>query len=380
MSFLKNSTVVSNLKLRLGYGVTGQQDGISDYDYISYYNLSDAKANYQIGNTYYQMYRPGGYYQNRKWEQTATYNVAIDYGFLNDRITGSLEYYYKKTTDLLNQIDQPVLTNFANKIVANVGDMENNGVEFTINVQSIKSKKLIWDVSFNATYNQNKITKLTINSNPSYAGNQYGGISGGTGSTININSVGNARGSFYVYKQIYDQTTGKPIENLYVDFNNDGIMDKYVFKSIDPKMFFGFNTNVSYLKWSAGFSMRANLGNYVYNNVASANGVRSKILFSTYLSNSNTDVLNTNFVGTGDYYYSNYYVQNASFLKMDNIHLGFNLGKLHNSNVNLRFNASVQNVFTITKYTGVDPEISSGIDNNQYPRPRTVVFGASLDF
>jgi iron complex outermembrane receptor protein len=375
---LKNSKVLSNLKLRLGYGITGQQDGIDNYDYISYYYVSDDKAQYQFGNTFYHMSRPGGYYFKRKWEQTATSNIAIDYGFFNDRITGSIELYYKKTTDLLNQITQPAFTNFSNTIVANVGNMENKGVEFTTTVQAIKSKDLAWDVSFNVTYNKNKITKLTINDDPGYI-NQIGGIGGNGG--VRANAVGYPRGSFYVFKQIYDKAGQKPVEELFEDLNRDGIIntsDLFVFKSSDPKMFYGFSTNLSYKKWNAGFNMRANVGNYLFNNVAT-NGAISKFLFSSFLANQSSDVLNTNFQGTGNFYQSNYYVQNASFLKMDYINIGYNVGKL-NKNVTMRLNAGVQNVFTITKYQGLDPELSGGIDNNQYPRPRTFILGIGLDF
>jgi len=291
----------------------------------------------------------------------------------------SIEYYYKNTTDLLNQITQPAFTNFSNTIVANVGSMENKGVEFNINFQAIKTTNVLWEIAFNATYNENKITKLDINNTPNYI-NQIAGI-GGLGGVV-ANAVGYARGSFYVYKQIYDQKTGKPIENLFVDKNNDGILnssDLYIFKSPDPKMYYGFSTNVNYKKWTAALTMRANVGNYMYNQMAT-NGAISKFLFSSYLSNENSDVLKTNFMGTGDFYQSNYYVQNASFLRMDNINIGYNMGKLKHSNVAVRFNAGVQNVFIITKYQGLDPEINGGIDNNQYPRPRTILVGVNLDF
>ncbi len=378
MTGFKNSSTVSNLKLRLSYGVTGQQEGIGNYDYISYYGLSDVKAEYQFGNNFYQMYRPGGYYANRKWEQTATSNLALDYGFLDNRISGSVELYYKKTTDLLNQITQPAFTNFSNTIVANIGSMENKGIEFSTTIQPVRSRNLTWDVSFNMTYNKNKITKLDFNDNPNYI-NQVAGI-GGLGG-VQANAVGYPRGSYFVFKQIYDQFTGKPIENLYEDFNRDGQInnsDLYLFKSSDPKMFFGFSTNVSFKKWNASLTMRANTGNYLFNNVAT-NGAISKFLFSSYLSNQSSDVLNTNFQGTGYFYQSNYYVQNASFLRMDNINVSYNVGKIR-SNVNLRLNAGVQNVFVITKYKGLDPELNGGIDNNQYPRPRTFLLGAGLDF
>ena len=384
-SFLKNVSAVSDLKLRVGYGVTGQQDGIGNYDYISYYDKSTTTAQYQLGNTFYQMYRPGGYYTNRKWEQTATSNIAIDYGFLNNRITGTVEYYFKKTKDLLNLITQPAGTNFSNQIVANIGNMENRGLEFTVNLVPVRKKELEWNVGFNITYNKNKITKLTVSDDPNYPGSLTGGISGGTGNTILINSVGYPRGSFYVFQQVYDKS-GHPIDNLFADRNRDGMItdkDLYRYKSSDPTVFMGFNTNVTYKKWNAGLVMRANLGNYLYNNVASSTGTQRNILNPlNFLSNGSSDVLYTNFSGNGSQYYlSDYYVQNASFLRMDNIYAGYNFGKVfNNSKANLRAGVNVQNAFLITKYKGTDPEINGGIDNNFYPRPRTFVLSVNLDF
>ena len=384
-SFLANSSVVSDLKLRLSYGVTGQQDGINDYDYQSFYALSNSQAQYQLGSNFYQMYRPGGYYLNRKWEQTATTNVAIDYGFMNNRISGSIEYYYKETTDLLNNIAQSAGTNFSNQIVANIGSMTNKGVEFSINVQPVRNKNITWDVAFNATYNENKITKLTISDDPKYAGVLTGGISGGTGNTIQIQSVGYAKNSFYTFKQVYDPATNKPIDNLFEDVNRDGVInqnDLYHYKSPDPKMFFGFSTNITAKKWSAGFVLRANLDNYMYNNLASSSGTLRNFMNPIgYINNGSADVLYTNFSGTGtNYYMSDYYVQNASFLKMDNINVGYNVGKVFNNKATLRLNANVQNVFVITNYKGIDPEIYGGIDNQFYPRPRTFVVGLNLTF
>jgi iron complex outermembrane receptor protein len=384
-SFLANVSAISDLKIRVGYGVTGQQDGINNYDYQSFYALSGTTASYQLDTIFYQMYRPGGYYLNRKWEQTTTTNIALDYGFLNNRISGSIEVYNKETTDLLNNIAQSAGTNFSNQIVANIGSMTNKGVEFTINFQPIRNKNFTWDVAFNATYNENKITKLTISDDPKYAGVQTGGISGGTGNTIQIQSVGSAKNSFYVFKQVYDPSTGKPIDNLFEDVNRDGIInqnDLYKYKSPDPKAFFGFSTNITANKWSAGFVLRANLGNYMYNNVASSTGTLRNIMNPIgYINNGSADVLYTNFSGTGtNYYMSDYYVQNASFLKMDNLNIGYNVGKVFDNKATLRLSANVQNVFVITKYTGIDPEINGGIDNSFYPRPRTFVFGLNLNF
>lgn len=382
-SFLRNSKTFSELKLRLGYGVTGQQDGIGLYDYITYYTLSNDAAQYQLGNTFYNLYRPNGYYANRQWEETSTSNIGLDYGLFDNRITGSVEVYLKKTTKLLNEIDQPAGTNFSNKIVANVGNMENRGAEFNISADIIKKDGFVWNVGFNATYNKNEITKLTISEDPKFRGNQYGGISGGTGTTLFINSVGLPRGSFYVYQQVYD-ANGKAIDGLYEDRNRDGLInpdDLYQYKNADPEAFFGFTTNVTIKRWNAGCVLRANVGNYVYNNVNSTLGTRNAIFGNGYLNNAYADLLNTGFTGTKNgYILSDYYIQNASFLRMDNINVGYDFGKVFKGKSNLRLNANVQNVFVITKYKGLDPEINGGVDNNFYPRPRTFTIGANLDF
>ncbi len=382
--FLKDNKVINDLKLRIGYGVTGQQDGIGNYDFISYYALGNTAAQYQFGNTFYNIYRPGGYYASRKWEQTATTNVGIDYAFANNRITGSIDFYIKKTEDLLNNIGQPAGNNFSNQIVANVGNMENKGVEILLNTQPIRKQDFTWDFGVNFTYNKNEITNLTAVADPNYPGNKFGGISGGTGNTILINSVGYNRGAFYTYKQVYD-AAGKPVEGLFEDINRDGIIndkDLYRYKGVDPKMLFGINTNVVYKKWNAGFVMRANLDNYMYNNINSSTGISRNILNPLgYLSNGSKDILTSGITGySTDYYLSDYYIQNASFLRMDNINVGYNMGKVLKDKASLRLNFNVQNVFIITKYKGVDPEIGGGIDNNFYPRPRTFVFGANLDF
>ena len=383
-NFLKTSTVISDLKLRGSYGVTGQQDGIGYYDYISYYNLGSNSAQYQFGNSFYSIYRPNGYYYNRKWEQTATANVALDFGFFDNRISGTIEAYNRTTTDLLNEINQPAGTNFSNKIVANVGSMENKGVEVTLNLQPVRTKTTTWDLSLNATYNKNEITKLTISDDPNYAGARYGGISGGTGNTILIQSVGYNRGSYFVYKQVYD-AAGKPMDGIFADLNRDGIInekDLYQYKGNDPQLFFGASSNVTYKKWNAGFVLRANVGNYMYNNVASSSGTLRNILNPIgYINNGSRDYLTSGFSGSGsNYYLSDYYVQNASFLRMDNISVGYNVGKVFHDKANLKINANVQNAFIITKYKGLDPEVNGGIDNNFYPRPRTFVLGLNLNF
>ena len=382
--FMSSATAVNDLKLRLGYGVTGQQDGISYYDYISYYALSTGTAMYQLGNNFYNMYRPGGYYYNRKWEQTATYNLGLDYAFADSRINGSLDFYLKKTTDLLNEINQPAGANFTNRIVANIGSMENKGVEFIINTVPIRNTDFTWNVNFNATYNQNRITQLDVVDNPDYAGVRVGGITGGTGNNIQIHSVGYPRASFYVFQQVYD-ANGRPLEGIFVDRNEDDVInedDLYRYKNPDPQLFLGFNSDVTYKRWNAGFVTRANIGNYVYNNVASATGTQYNIINPlSFLNNGSRNVLETNFLGGGDRTrLSDYYMENASFLRMDNIFVGYDFGRILNDKASLRLNANVQNVFVITKYTGLDPEVNTGIDNNFYPRPRVFSLGLNLNF
>jgi len=382
--FLRNSTTVSDLKLRLGYGETGQQDGIGNYDYIARYSLANQQAQYQFGNRFDSLYRPEGYNPNLKWEQTATYNIGLDYGFFNNRITGSIDVYLKKTTDLLSIIDQPAGTNFTNKILANIGNMENRGVEFTINAQLVRNRNVTWDFGFNVTYNKNEITKLTFTNDPTFPGNLTGGIAGGVGSTVQIQSVGYPKNSFYVYQQIYDKS-GKPIESLFEDRNRDGVInvdDLYRYKSPDPKAFLGAYSNVNWNKWSAGFSLRANIGNYMYNNRFSNTGVQRNIIDPLgFLANGSRNLLETNFTGNGDQYLlSDYYVENASFLRMDYINVGYNAGNLVSKHTNLRIGANVQNVFTVTKYKGLDPEVPGGIDNNFYPRPRIFSISLGLDF
>ena len=390
-SFLRNVDAVSDLKVRAGWGITGQQDGIANYAYLAAYSLSASNASYQFGNNYYQGYRPGGYNPNIKWEQTATSNIGLDYGFLDNRITGSVDVYLKKTKNLLNLIPQPAGSNFSAYVLANVGNMENKGIEFSINAEPVRTRDLTWDVGFNITYNKNTITNLTVVPNDtSYVGFPSGGIAGGIGGQfVLINAVGGPKNTFYLYKQVYN-TSGKPIEGVFVDKNNDGIInqnDLYKGKPADPNVFMGFSTNVNYRKWSAGFVLRASLGNYAYNNFHSQTGVLNQILGNSVLYNASTNYLTTGFKGgNAQELLSDYYVENASFLRMDNVNVGYNLGKIAHTRTNIRLSASVQNVFVITKYSGLDPEIGAGtgnnpgIDNNLYPRPRTYNLGVNLDF
>ncbi len=377
-SFLKNSNTLSSLKLRIGYGETGQQEIGSDYQYIPNYTLGAQTAQYQFGNTFYQVNRPVGYDASLKWETTSTYNAGLDFGFLKGRLNGSLDVYYKKTEDLIGRVQLPAGTNFTNELFTNVGKMENRGVEFTINSTVIKKSNLNWDLGFNITYNRNKITNLTKINDPNYIGVPTGGLSGGVGNTIQIHTVGYQPSSFFVLKQVYDNT-GKPVEGLYVDQNKDGIinnLDYYRYKSPEPVVMIGFNTSLTYDRWNFSTVLRGHIGNYMYNNVFSGSGTfQSSSL--RFLSNVHRNYLETGFANSQ--YFSDYYVENASFLKMDNFTVSYDFGKVFKNKANLRALANVQNVFTVTKYRGLDPEIAGGIDNNFYPRPRIFSVGFNLD-
>jgi TonB-linked SusC/RagA family outer membrane protein len=380
--FLKGNQVLSTLKLRLEYGETGNQEGIGDYEYLSQYSLSNTTAQYQLGQQYYQLYRPGAYYPGRTWERTATTNAGFDYGFLNDRIYGKIDYYYRKTSNLLATIGQPAGTNFGNQIVGNVGNMTDNGVEFEVNGKIIDQRDISWTAGFNVTFNKNKITNLTAIPNPNFPGLPVGNVSGGTGNYIQIDQPGYARNTFYVYQQVYDKN-GKPLDGVYVDRNGDGIInnkDLYEDHSPEPKAYFGLSSDFNYKKWTIGFVARASLGNYAYNNVASSTGIQRNFLNPLgYINNGSSDVLTSGLTGNGsNALLSDYYIQNASFFRMDDAHIGYNFGRVFSGAGDLRISGNVQNVFIITKYKGVDPEISSGIDNNFYPRPRTYVLGLNL--
>jgi TonB-dependent starch-binding outer membrane protein SusC len=392
-SFMKDSKSVSSLRLRAGYGITGQQDGIPNYAFLANYSLSNSNASYQFGNDYYQGYRPTGFNPSLKWEQTATTNIGVDFGFLNNRINGSLEFYEKKTSDLLNNIPQPAGSNFSAFFIANVGNMTNRGVEFTINAEPIEEKDLIWDLGFNISYNKNNISNLTvIPDDTAYIGFPSGNIAGGIGGQFAfINAVGTPKNTFYLYQQVYDKA-GKPIEGVFTDKNGDGIINQSdLFKGhpADPTVYFGFSTNVIYKKWTAGFALRASFGNYNYNNIYSQTGTLNQILGNAVLYNASDNYLTTNFRGgNNQQLLSDYYVQNSSFLRMDNLSVGYNFGQLGKGKVSLQITGVVQNVFVITKYTGVDPEISAnaptagnpGIDTNLYPKPRVCALGVNLGF
>ncbi len=381
--FLKNSTLISDLKLRVGYGITGQQEGIGFYDYIARYGIGGISNSYIFGQDTVIASSPFGYNASLKWETTTTYNAAIDFAFAKGRINGSVDFYLRKTKDLLNSVPQPTGTNFALYILSNVGSMENKGVEFNLNVQPIQNKITTLDLNFNATYNKNTVTNLTVVPNdPTYKGLPGSGAAGYNGAIL-ISQVGGPRNTFYLYKQVYDQND-KPIEGLFEDLNRDGIItpdDRYLGQAADPNLFLGFSPNLGYKKFNFGFVMRASFNNYVYNNVYSNLGRLNQIAGSYTVGNGSANYLETGFTGKNAIQGgSDYYVQNASFLRMDNISIGYNVGKISRGKAVLRISGNIQNVFVVTKYSGLDPELNNGVDNNLYPRPRTYTIGFNLDF
>ena len=373
--FLKNVDWLSNLKLRLGYGVTGQQNiNQGDYPSIPTYHTNQPGSYYWFGNGMVIPITPKGYAGEIKWEETTTYNVGLDFGFWNNRINGSIDLYKRTTNDLLNYVPVSAGTNLTNYLLQNVGDMENKGIEVALNVVPIEKKDLRWELGVNVAYNKNEITKLTASDDPTYIGVLTGGISGGVGNNIQIQKVGNPINSFYVYQQVYDQN-GKPLEGVYVDRNGDGQIsddDRYVYYKPDADVNIGFNTELSYKKWTLSAALRSSLGNYVYNNVQSNNEMKADMWTNNFIANRVTTAPFTNF--SQAQYISDYYVQNASYLKLDKLTLAYNITDW------ARVHFTAQNVFTVTNYKGVDPEVAGGIDNNMYPRSRNFLVGASFNF
>ena len=375
--FLKNNKVLTNLKLRLSYGQTGQQDIINDYPYMTTFSVSYPESSYLFGDTWYKTYRPNGYDRDIKWETTETWNAGIDYGFLNNRIYGSIDVYKRHTKDLLNTI--PVISgvNYSAVLTTNIGEMDNKGVEFSINAVPVQTKDFSWNVGLNYTWNDSKITKLnTVDTEGSYV--ETGAISG-TGKFVECFMVGKRPYTFYLAKQAYDEN-GKPMEGKYVQ--PDGTIDtketRQASRCALPKSYLGFNTQFTYKNWELGITGHGSFGNYIYNyvkanqyqqQVYSDQGNFSNILKSTASSGFQQQQL-----------YSDYFLEKGDFFRIDNITLGYTFPKLWNSSSSLRVSASVQNVCVITGYSGLDPEIYNGIDRDVYPRPRTFSISANLNF
>lgn len=381
---LKDIKWLSDLKFRAGYGVTGQQEGISNYLWFKQYKKGQNYGQYPIigdGTIYTPLY----YNDKLKWEKTTTYNLGLDFGICN-RLTGSIDWYVRNTTDLINSAPVAALAGSADKGIQNIGSMRNTGVELSLNYVAVNTKDWYWTMNYNLTYNRNRITDLN--------GVSDTGDPVTTGDNIdNVNKVlayqtGYAANSFYVYEQMYDKS-GKPIEGAVVDRNGDGVIsnaDKYLYKQVAAPVTMGFSTRVEWKNFDLGFSLRANLGNYVFNNFEQ--GKRLKTTSSVWCQNAYLANRPVNTLGWDsdalESKLSDYFVQNASFLKMDNITLGYSFNRLFKSGswkgISGRVYASCSNVFTITNYKGIDPEVYNGIDNNIYPRPITFQFGLNLTF
>lgn len=379
--FLSSFKDLSDLKLRLGVGITGQQDIKDRMAYIPRYTTSTSpQAQYQFGNSFVSFGRPQGYNTGLKWEETTTYNIGLDYGFFNDRLTGAVDVFYKKSDDLLAIVPYPDGANLANTGPRNFGSFTTKGIEFSVAYDVVKNDDFKWNTSFNMFYNEREIKSLV-----SDVDLPVGDIDGGGGNKIQVHSLGYAPNTFLVYEQVYD-TKGRPVEGVYVDRNQDGIVDQkdmYRYKKPNADYTFGFQNNMSYKNFDFSMAWRASLGNYMYNNTASNTGVlQAGIRYNDVLSNINADYLNTGFIEEGNNrYFSDYYIQNASWIKLDNVTIGYTIhDPMGTKSSRLRIYTGAQNVFTITKYDGIDPEVNEGIDKNIYPRTRMFMLGLNLDF
>ena len=377
--WLKDSKVVSNLKLRASYGVTGQQDGIGNYNYLPVYTSSVTGAEALINGNYIMTYRPEAYVENLKWETTTSWNFGVDFGFLGGRLGGSLDFYTRKTKDLLASVPTAAGTNFSKTILTNVGNVDSKGIELTLNATPIQTKDWEWNLSYNFTWQNMKVKNLSL-----VKGDNQTNVKVGPSIDayqFQVLSEGYEPYMFYVYHQLYDPETGKPIEGAYADLNGDGEIndaDLYRYHSPAPKYIMGLSTSLRYKQFTLGMSFRANIDNYVYNGMGMSTGAWETVSYN----NSQLNNLNTSFLKTGfktRQYLSDYYVENASFLKLDNLSLSFNVGKI-NKWASLTVSAMVQNVFTITGYSGTDPEVPNGMDNSFYPRPRTYSVSLGLQF
>ena len=384
--FVKNlSEDLSTMKLRLSWGQTGQQAVGGYYDTFAQFLTTQLGSYYFVGadGTYTNPLVALGYSADLRWETTTTYNLGLDWGIRNDRITAALDFYKRDTKDILNYIPVPALSNLTNYLNTNIGSMTNTGVELDINAVLKETRDISWTAGFNVAYNKNVITKLTA-SDSDATGVETGGISGGTGNNVQMFQVGQPMNVFYVYQQVYD-TEGRPISGLYVDRNNDGQItadDKYFYHKPFADFTFGFNTSYTYKNLTFALNGHASLGNWVYNNVASDTEMLADLWTNSFVGNRLASATTSRF--SQAQYLSDYYVRDASFLKIDNVTLSYNFPKLFqvvkDRPASLTVFGTIQNLLTITKYDGIDPEVYGGIDGTMYPRPRTFVAGVKFNF
>jgi hypothetical protein len=382
--FLDGIDGLSNLKVRIGYGITGQQDISSNqYPALAIYRQSIGGASYQFGNEFVPTLRPDPYDANIKWEETTTYNLGFDLGLFDDKLSATVDVYQRETRDLINFIPIAAGSNFSNFLTTNVGNLENKGVEITLRATPVATTAMTWDVGLNFTRNINRITKLTKTDDPNYPGIDVGGIAGGVGNFIQNHRVGYPANSFYVFEQVYN-TEGMPIEGLYVDRTGNGgavassNLNKYHYHNPAPDVLMGINSSLRVNDFDFSFSGRLSVGNYVYNNGEAGTTYSSVYVQSGFFGNIRSSINETRFFNPQ--YWSDHYVQDASFFKMDNISAGYNFNDMFNGKVKTRLSFTVQNAFIITDYSGLDPEVAGGIDNNIYPRPRVFLLGLNATF
>lgn len=380
--FLIGSDVVSTLKLRASFGMTGQQDGIGNYAYIPVYYPSTGENSSYItdgyGN-YGSYYQPGAYVSDLTWEKTTSWNAGFDFGFLEDRLSGSVDYYTRRTSDLLATVPSAAGTNFTRTITTNVGNVSSDGLEISLNAIPVKTRDWTWSISANLTWMRNKVTNLSllegVEVEPTLAGAAI------DSKQVQAIAEGQTPYSFWVYKQVYDKS-GRPIEGAYADLDVSGdinINDRYFYHSPAPEQIFSLSTSLNWKRLTISTSLRGSIGNYAYNATAANLGALETMKYvDNCLYNLSTSYLETRF--TKRQHYSDHYVENASFLKMDNLIISYDFGKVFKETVGINLSLMCQNVFTITKYTGVDPEISGGIDQNFYPRPRILSLNIGLNF
>ena len=386
--FLKDVKQVSNLKLRLSAGMTGQQDGIGDYVHMARYNLSNNPSyTYDMGTDGYQnMLTPQAYDPTIKWETTITYNAGLDFGFFKDRLTGSIDAYLRNTKDLLNSVQVPMGSNFGNRLMTNIGSIRNTGLEFSLSGIPVQTREWSLQLGFNGSFQNTVFTQL----NPTEDENYYietGNISKGTGGYLCRQMVGYAPYTYYTYMQKYD-SSGKPLQNEFVDLDGDGTIteaDRYMTgKSVAPKFYYGLNMKLNYRNWDFGLNGHGSAGTWVFNDFASANSTASLDLNSGSLPNQAQLVRTTGFTkaNSARQWYSDYFLENASFFRLDDINLGYTFRGVGRWESDIRLAVGMQNVFILTAYSGMDPEVISenGIDGTIWPRPRTWSFRMNINF
>ena len=381
--FLKDVDAVSELKLRLSWGQTGQQNTGKEYYTPTYKMTVGNDRLYPIGpNNPGTLFQPLVYNNDLTWETTTTWNIGLDFGMFNQRLTVNFDAYVRKTTDLLCTPTIAAGQNYDNAMLLNAGELKNKGFEIAISGKPIQTNDWFMELGVNAAYNKNEVTEL-------YGGRDMieAGLTVGMQKNLTYHKVGQPANSFWVYQQVYDEA-GRPIQGVYVDRNADGNIDdndRYFYKNIAAPWTGGFYFKVAYKNWDLGTNFRLSLGNYVYNDLIESR-MNTAVRYNAsknFYENTTPSVAALKWKSY-DYPLSDYFVQNASFLKCDNITLGYNFDELFKSSayhgLSGRIYASCTNVFTVTKYKGLDPEQVSGFEGSVYPRSRTFLMGLNLNF